>query len=62
MIEADDVMVRSGRLDGRVNPSDVALALSKGAEARGVEISRIPVSQDCKRRQIVFQVSRLVIV
>ena len=39
LIEADDVIGAVwSPSDGRVNPSDVALALSKGAKARGVEI------------------------
>ncbi|WP_127116220.1 GcvT family protein [Shimia sediminis] len=39
LIEVDDVIGAVwSPSDGRVNPSDVALALSKGAKARGVEI------------------------
>ncbi len=39
LIEVDDVIGAVwSPADGRVNPSDVALALSKGAKARGVEI------------------------
>ncbi|WP_370208948.1 GcvT family protein [Pararhodobacter marinus] len=39
LIEVDDVIGAVwSPFDGRVNPSDVALALSKGAKARGVEI------------------------
>ncbi|WP_037313375.1 GcvT family protein [Ruegeria halocynthiae] len=39
LIEVDDVIGAVwSPADGRVNPSDVALALSKGAKARGVQI------------------------